>query len=97
MLDRLEAIKAKFNDIGVALANPEIVYDNRRFGQMSKEYSSLEKIVKSYEEYKRLLDDIEFNREALMGEDEELRELAKMETVGLEEKKPRWKQKSVSY
>jgi len=87
MLDRLEAIKAKFEDIGVALANPEIVNDNKKFGQMSKEYRSLEKIVQSYNAYKRLLDDIDFNREALMGEDEELRDLAKQESAGLEEKK----------
>ena len=72
MLDRLEAIKARFDDMGVALSNPEIVNDNRKFGQLSKEYRSLEKIVQAYHEYKRLLDDIDFNREALMGDDEEL-------------------------
>lgn len=87
MLDRLEAIKAKFNDLGVALSNPEIVSDNRRFGAMSKEYRSLEKIVQAYEAYKKLLDDIDFNREALMGDDEELRELAKLETEELATKK----------
>jgi peptide chain release factor 1 len=87
MLDRLEAIKAKFDDLGVAMGNPEIISDNRRFSQMSKEYRSLEKIVTAYTNYKRLLDDLDFNREALMGEDEELRELAKMETSDLEEKK----------
>ncbi len=87
MLDRLEAIKAKFTDLGVALTNPEIVSDNRKFGAMSKEYRSMEKIVVAYEAYKRLLDDIDFNREALMGDDEELRELAKLETAGLEERK----------
>jgi peptide chain release factor 1 len=87
MLDRLEAIKAKFDDLGVALSNPEIVNDNRKFSQLSKEYRSLEKIVNAYKEYKNLLDDIDFNREALMGDDEELRELAKLETSDLEEKK----------
>ncbi len=85
MLDKLEAIKAKFDDIGVALTNPEVVGDNRRFSQLSKEYRSLEKIVNAYTSYKNLLSDLEFNREALMGDDEELRELAKLETVGLEE------------
>jgi peptide chain release factor 1 len=85
MLDKLEAIKAKFDDIGVALTNPEVVGDNRRFSQLSKEYRSLEKIVNAYTSYKNLLSDLEFNREALMGDDEELRELAKAETVGLEE------------
>ena len=41
MLERLEAIKAKWDDLGVALANPAIISDNKRFGQMSKEYRSL--------------------------------------------------------
>jgi len=87
MLDKLEAIKARFTDIGVALSNPEIVNNNQRFGAMSKEYRSLEKIVKAYEDYKRLLGDIDFNREALNGDDDELRELAKAEVSGLEERK----------
>ena len=87
MLDRLEAIKAKFTDLGVALTNPEIVSDNKKFSAMSKEYRSLEKIVMAYDAYKRLLDDIDFNREALMGDDEELRDLAKLETADLEERK----------
>lgn len=87
MLDKLEAIKAKFDDLGVALTNPEIVNDNKRFSQMSKEYRSLEKIVQSYMSYLRILDDIAFNKEALNGDDEELRDLAKEEVAGLEEKK----------
>lgn len=87
MLDKLEAIKAKFDDIGVALTNPEIVGNNKRFSQLSKEYRSLEKVVSAYTQYKRLLSDIEFNREALMGDDEELRDLAKMETADLENQK----------
>lgn len=87
MLDKLEAIKAKFDDIGVALTNPVVVNDNKRFSQLSKEYRSLEKIVVAYEQYKRVLSDVEFNREALMGDDEELRELAKAETADLDLKK----------
>lgn len=87
MLDKLEAINARFEDLGVALSNPEIVSDNKKFSAMSKEYRSLEKIVNAYKAYKNLLDDIEFNREALTGDDEELRELAKVETAGLDERK----------
>ncbi len=87
MLDKLEAIKAKFDDLGVALTNPEIVGNNQKFTQISKEYRSLEKIVLAFEAYKKLLDNIAFNREALMGDDEELRELAKEETAALEEQK----------
>jgi peptide chain release factor 1 len=87
MIDKLEAIKARFDNLGVALTNPEVVSDNRKFTQMSKEYRSLETIVKAYHDYRKLLDDIDFNREALMGDDVELRDLAKMETTGLEEQK----------
>jgi peptide chain release factor 1 len=87
MIDKLDAIRARFDELGVALTNPAIVNDNRKFSATSKEYRSLEKIVQSYEAYRNLLDDIAFNREALNGEDDELRELAKMETSALEEKK----------
>ena len=87
MLDKLEAIKARFDDLGVALTNPEIVNDNKKFMETSKEYRSLEKIVNAHQQYKTVLDDIDFNKEALNGDDDELRELAKLEAPGLEEKK----------
>jgi len=87
MLDKLEAIKARFDDLGVALTNPEVVNNNRKFSQLSKEYRSLEKIMQAYQDYKKVLDDIDFYKEALHGDDEELRDLAKAEAPGLEEKK----------
>ena len=87
MLDKLEAIKARFEDLGMSLSNPEIVSDNRKFSAMSKEYRSVEKIVIAYNQYRDLLDTLEFDREALNGDDTELKELAKAEIPGLEEKK----------
>jgi peptide chain release factor 1 len=87
MLDKLEAIKARFEDLGVALTNPEIVGNNRKFSAMSKEYRSLEKIVKAHDAYKKLLGDLEMYREALKGDDAELRELAKEELPQLEASK----------
>ncbi|WP_290790521.1 peptide chain release factor 1 [Flavihumibacter sp. UBA7668] len=86
MLDKLEAIKARFIDLGVALTNPEIVGDNKKFSALSKEYRSLEKIVKQYDTYRAVLADLDTYREALNGDDEELRELAKEELPVLEEK-----------
>lgn len=87
MLDKLEAIKARFEDLGVALTNPAIISDNRQFGQLSKEYRSLEKIVIAHNNYKKVLDDVDFYREALKGSDEEMRELAKTELPEAEERK----------
>ncbi len=87
MLDKLEAIKARFDQLGVALTNPEVVSDNKKFVATSKEYRSLEKIVNAYMQYRKLLDDVAFYREALNGDDEEMRELAKIEAPLIEEKK----------
>lgn len=87
MLDKLEAIKAKYDQLAVALTNPEIVGDNKKFAATSKEYRSLEKIVTAYSDYTNLLDNIAFNKEALDGDDEELRELAKAEVAELETQK----------
>ncbi|MDX1935863.1 MAG: peptide chain release factor 1 [Flavihumibacter sp.] len=85
MLDKLEAIKARFDQLGVALTNPEIVNDNKKFTATSKEYRSLEKIVTAYNNYRTLLDDIDFYKEALNGGDDEMRELAKLELPAQEE------------
>jgi len=87
MLDKLDAIKAKFDNIGVALTNPEIVSDNKKYSAMSKEYRSLGKIVDVRNTYVKLLDDIEFNKEVLYSDDEEMREMAKMELPEMEIKK----------
>ncbi|RXK80742.1 peptide chain release factor 1 [Filimonas effusa] len=87
MLDQLDGIKARFEQIGIALTNPEIINNQREFGKMSKEYRDLEKIVKPYEEYRKVMADYTFSKDALNGSDEEMRELAKMELPELEEKK----------
>lgn len=87
MLDKLEAIRARFEDLGVALTNPAIVSDNKKFTEVSKEYRSLEKIVTAHTQYKEVLNDLESYRAAMKGDDEELRELAKEELPSLEEKK----------
>lgn len=87
MLDQLAAIEARFEEVGIALTNPEIVSDNKTFSKLSKEYKSLEKIVLAAKNYRQILSDLQNYREALAGDDEELRDLAKEELPGLEEKK----------
>ena len=90
MLDKLDAIKGRFDNLGIALTNPEIVSDNKKFTAISKEYRSLEKIVTARNEYIKVLDDIEFNKEVLNGDDAEMRDLAKQEIPALEASKEAW-------
>jgi len=82
MLGKLESIKARFDQLGIALTNPEIVGDNKKFAETSKEYRKLEPIVQAYLQYKNCVESIEFNKEILKSEsDEELREMAKEDLV----------------
>ena len=90
MLDKLDAIKGRFDNLGVALTNPEIVSDNKKYTSISKEYRSLEKIVNARNEYIKVLGNIEFSKEVLNGDDAEMRELAKQEIPALEESKDAW-------
>jgi peptide chain release factor 1 len=88
IIEKLEAIKARFDELGVALTNPEVVSDNNRFSQVSKEYRKLDKIVVVYKSYRTCLDSLEFAREVLETEsDEELRTMAKDDLETLEEQK----------
>ncbi len=87
MLDKLDAIKARFEQVGLALTNPEIINDQKQFGAYSKEYRSLEKIVRPYEEYQKVMADYTFAKDNQNSSDPDMRELAKMELPELEEKK----------
>ncbi len=87
MIDKLDALKARFDQIGVALTNPEIISNQKEYGKLSKEYKSLEKVVNPYQEYKRVLNDFDFAKASINDSDADMRELAKMELPGLEEKK----------
>src|ERR1700712_4570979 len=88
MLDKLEAIKGRFDNLGVSLTNPEIVSDNKRFSALSREYRKLEQIVAAYKKYRACLDGIDFAKEVLSTEsDEELREMAKDDLIQQENQK----------
>lgn len=87
MIDKLEAIKGRFEQVGLALTNPEIISNQKEYQRLSKEYRSLEAIVIPFEEYKKVLADYDLSKEALNSSDEDMRELAKMEMPELEEKK----------
>ncbi len=87
MLEQLEAIKARFNRLGVSLTNPAIINNQQEFSKLSREYREIERIIQPYEAYQKVLSDYDFTKEALNGNDEDMRELAKMELPELELKK----------
>jgi peptide chain release factor 1 len=80
MLDKLESIKVRFDQVQDMLSQPDVVGDMKRFTQLNKEYKELQKIVDKYYEYRNLVGNIETNKQLLSTEkDEEMREMAKAE------------------
>jgi peptide chain release factor 1 len=80
IIEKLEVINARFDDLGIALTNPEVVSDNKKFTSLSKEYRKLEKIIEPYKRYRNCLEGIAFGKEVLENEsDADLREMAKEE------------------
>lgn len=80
MLDQLEAISERFNEVSQQIVQPEAVSDQKRFMKLSKEYKDLEKIVVQYKAYTQLLEEIDNAKQIIATEkDEDFRELAKAE------------------
>jgi len=87
MIEKLEEISLRFEEVGQLLAQPDTVSDMKKFSQLSKEYRDLEKIVGKYNQYKDARGHLQQAKEVLEKEkDAELRELAKMEIDELQPK-----------
>jgi peptide chain release factor 1 len=87
MIEKLEEIKLRFEEVGQLLGQPETMKDLKRFSQLSKEYKDLEKIVSKYNQLSGVRRHLQQAKEVLSKEkDPEMRELAKMEIDELEPK-----------
>ncbi len=89
LLDKLEQIENKYNELIRLLSDPEIFSDYSKSQKYSKERSELEDIVQKIHEYKKILSGISEAEEIISaGEDDGLKELAEAELEELKEKKP---------
>ena len=80
ILQKLEAIKIRFEEIGQQIVDPDIIADMDRYVRLNKEYKDLEEIVGAYTKYKNVLDNIASSK-AMLSEtsDPEMKEMAQME------------------
>jgi peptide chain release factor 1 len=87
-LDKLKEIKEKFENFNNLLSDPEILSDQKRVVQISKERSELEEIVKEYDKYVEVTNNIKGNTEIIdQSDDDELIAIAEEELGELKEKK----------
>lgn len=80
LLDKLEAIYNRFQEVEKELSSPDAMSDMKRFAQLNREYKELQKIVDTYFEYRNVQSNLDNARQVVQHEkDEEFREIAKAE------------------
>lgn len=88
MLDKLEAIRLKYEDIQQQMNEPEAMGDMKRYIKLSRDYKELLPIMEAFEKYKSLLANIDHAKDIIHNEkDEEFRTMAKEELNVVTEEK----------
>jgi peptide chain release factor 1 len=80
MLEKIEIIKQRFDEVSDLIIQPDIISDQKRYIKISKEYKDLKKILDRGQLYKTLMSNIEEAQEIIAdGSDSEMVEMAKIE------------------
>ncbi len=85
MIDRLDLLEKRFNEINELLMQNEVISDVKKSRELSIELKSIEDTVNTYRKYKKVLSDIEESKE--MVHDPEIADFAKEELTRLNEEK----------
>ena len=83
---QLQSFIHRYDELTKIIVSPEVMSDIKRMTELSKEQSSIKKIVVAAHEYIQIIGDIDDNKSML--DDPELGELAKDELKELEQRKP---------
>jgi peptide chain release factor 1 len=87
MLDKLQALKDRFIEVGQLIIQPDSMSDMSRYTKLNKEYRDLEKVVNLYDEYKLVKENITSTKDILEKEkDPDFREMAKAELDELKQR-----------
>ena len=80
MLDKLNIVKQRFDEVSDLIIQPDIIADQKRYIQLNKEYKDLKEIVDMREKYIQLQNRISEAEEILSdGSDPEMAEMAKLQ------------------
>jgi len=82
MIDRLQTLEQKFDQLAHQMADPAMAADQDRYRQTMRSYHDLEKTILKYREYKEVLKEIRESEQLLA--DDEMKAMAREELNGLE-------------
>ena len=89
MLDRLQIIKQRFDEVSDLIIQPDVIADQKRYVQLNKEYKDLKQLVDKRVEYMNLTANLEEANEIIAdGSDAEMVEMAKMQLDEAKERLP---------
>ena len=89
LLEKLEGLQHKFEEISTLINDPSVITDQKRFMKLNKEYRDLEKILNAKNEYELALSHLNEAKGLLDSEsDIEMREMAKAEIDEIEPRIP---------
>jgi peptide chain release factor 1 len=87
MLDKLDAIEARFREVELLLSSADTMQDMKRFAQLNKEYSELKEMVEVTNAYKEALNFLQQAKDLMANEkDAEMREMAREEADEMQAK-----------
>ncbi|MCY6369833.1 peptide chain release factor 1 [Clostridium ganghwense] len=93
MLDKLEFIENKYEELSIKISDPSVMANQNEWRKLCKEHAELEVIVNKYKEYKKALEDLDADKEMLQEEnDRELKEMLQEEIKELEEAKTQYEE-----
>jgi peptide chain release factor 1 len=84
---KLESVCDRFEELSGLLADPDVIGDQNQFRDYSKEYSRLDPVVKLFEEYNAIDEDIAAAEEMVADADPEVRSMGEEELESLGERK----------
>lgn len=89
MLDKLNIVKQRFDEVSDLIIQPDIISDQKKYIPLSKEYKDLKQLMNKREEYITLSNNLEEAEEIIKdGSDAEMLEMAKMQMDEAKERIP---------
>ena len=89
ILEKLEGLVPRFEEVSTLITDPNVIADQKRYVQLTKEYKNLEDIMKARQEYINAVTGLEEAKELLTIEDDpEMKEMAREEAAACERRIP---------
>lgn len=85
MLEKIEEIERRFQELEALLSDPAVIGNQTEFRKLSREHADIAPLVDAYRQHRKVLEEIEGNRELLA--DPDMKEMAEEELKSLEERR----------